>query len=320
MNILLAEDSKVYRHLIGSCLKEWGFDFVMVDDGLGAWDLLKNEDRPTLALLDWVLPGMNGIDLCRRIRERTNHQHYVYTVVLTAKNKKQDLLDAMEAGADDYLVKPFDPPELRARLLAGKRIIDLQTELIGARESLIFSATHDAMTHLSNRAEIIAFLQREMVRARREQRPVAVVLADIDHFKKVNDTLGHLSGDAVLKDVARKLTAELRAYDSVGRYGGEEFLLVLPGCDLDGVLHRAKDIRMRIAQDAVTTNKGHVKVTISMGVTIVDPAANASIEAILERADTALYCAKNNGRNRVEHSGTTAGTATYGSAFILLTN
>ena len=306
MNILLAEDSKIYRHLIGGCLKEWGFDFVTVDDGLGAWDVLEKEDRPMLALLDWVLPGVNGIDLCRRIRERASHQQYVYTVVLTAKNKKQDLLDAMEAGADDYLVKPFDPPELRVRLLAGKRIIDLQTELIGARESLIFSATHDSMTHLSNRAEIISFLEREIARGKREKRPVGVVLADIDHFKKVNDTLGHLSGDAVLKDVARKLRSDLRVYDGVGRYGGEEFLLVLPGCDLDGALHRAKEIRLQIAQDAVLTNKGHVNVTISMGVTIVDPAANSSVEAILERADTALYQAKNNGRNRVEHSGTTA--------------
>ena len=303
MRIMLAEDSKLYRHLISNCLKEWNFDFMVANDGRAASELLESSWAPTVAILDWVLPGMSGLELCQRIRSRTQNEQYVYTIVLTAKNQRQDLLEAMEAGADDYLSKPFDPPELKARLLAGRRIICLQRELIAARESLRFAATHDSMTGLLNRGEIIGFLRCELARARRERRPVGIVLADLDNFKKVNDTLGHAAGDSVIKEASRRLRAGLRIYDGVGRYGGEEFLLILPGCDLGSVFQRADAIRHALEKDPIVTPQGDLTATVSMGVTVADCENDISVEALLERADAALYRAKDNGRNRVECDG-----------------
>jgi len=225
---------------------------------------------------------------------------YVYTIVLTAKSDRSDLLAAMEAGADDFLSKPFDPAELKARILAGRRIILLQRELINARESLQFAATHDFMTGLLNRVEIISFLRREIARGRRERRPVALVLVDLDHFKRVNDTFGHSAGDAVLQEIARRFRSGLRVYDGVGRYGGEEFLLILPGCDLDAAMHRANAIRRLIEQDAIVAPQASLTATVSMGVAIANYSRDLSVEALLEKADEALYQAKSNGRNRVE--------------------
>jgi two-component system, cell cycle response regulator len=302
MRILVAEDSKVYRHLISNSLKDWDFDFVMANDGKEAWEILEGAGAPTLAILDWVLPGISGLELCQRIRTRVDNEQYVYTIVLTAKSHQQDLLAAMDAGADDFLSKPFDPPELKARLLAGRRIILLQRELITARESLRFAATHDSMTGLLNRVEIISFLRREIARGRREQRPVGIVLADLDHFKHVNDTYGHSAGDAVLQEATRRFRTGLRVYDGVGRYGGEEFLLIMPGCDLEATTQRADGIRHLIEKDTIVAPQGSVSATVSMGVTVADFAQDTSIEALLESADEALYRAKNGGRNRVECS------------------
>jgi len=307
MRILLVEDSKVYRCLITNHLKEWGFDLEIAVDGTEAWKLLQKPDAPQLVLLDWVLPGMNGIDLCKRMRERGAGE-YTYVVVLTGKGDKQDLLAAMEAGADDYLVKPFDAPELKARLLAGKRIIELQQELVAAKDSLKFAASHDFLTCLWNRSEILGFLEKELARSKREKTPVAVLMVDIDHFKQVNDLLGHLSGDAVIKEVATRLKAQLRIYDGIGRYGGEEFLLVLPGCDVEGAISRAGELVCAIAASTISLTKGgKTSVTVSIGVAVAEGGHEFSPQALLHDADQALYRAKANGRNRVEWAGANQG-------------
>jgi len=291
----------VYQHLIGGYLTEWGFDFELARDGAQAWKMLREPNAPMLALLDWVLPGIDGIEVCRNVRERGTTERYVYTILLTGKTDKNDLVRAMEAGADDYLVKPFDPPELRARLLAGKRILDLHDELALAQESLRFAAMHDFLTRLWNRAEIVSFLERELVRAKREKKPVGIVLLDVDHFKSINDSLGHRTGDLVLKELAQRLRSQLRGYDGVGRYGGEEFLLVLPGCDLGGALARTAEIQRSVAAAPFAPDLVKVSITVSMGVTIAHRGAVASA-TLLHDADLALYRAKNSGRNRIEHS------------------
>jgi PleD family two-component response regulator len=160
---------------------------VCARDGKEAWELLSRPDAPRLALLDWVLPEIDGIEICRRLRGKPSDEAYTYTILLTAKNRKEEMLEAMDAGADDFLAKPFDPSEPKARLLVGKRIVELQQELVSANNALYFAAKHDFLTGAWNRAEIVAFMERELARARRDGAPVGIVLIDVDHFKKVND-------------------------------------------------------------------------------------------------------------------------------------
>jgi two-component system cell cycle response regulator len=255
MRILLAEDSAVYRHLISGHLKEWGFDLVIAKDGAEAWNLLQQPEAPTLVLLDWVLPEIDAIELCRKIRQLAVPGGYAYVVLLTGKDGKEDLLEGMQSGADDYLVKPFEPLELKARLLAGKRILNLQRELVEARESLRMAATYDFLTRLLNRGEVVALLDRELIRGKRESRPIGIIMADIDHFKNINDSFGHSAGDAVLSEVAKRMKSDLRVYDGAGRYGGEEFLLILPGCDLATTNRRADKIRQLVSAEAIMIGK-----------------------------------------------------------------
>jgi two-component system cell cycle response regulator len=305
VKIMLVEDSAIQRRRIGRYLKEWNLDFVAIDNGADAWSVLQDPDPPSLVLLDWMLPGLDGIELCRRIRTLGANGTYIYTVMLTAKDKKHDLLTAMAAGADDYLAKPVEPSELRARIMVGKRIFELQ-------QSLKFAATHDFLTTLLNRAEILARLTQELNRNEREDKPTAIILADLDNFKEVNDSLGHAAGDCVLKEVAQRLQSDLRAYDLVGRYGGEEFLIVLPNCNLPTATRRADEIRGLVSKNAMVTTFAKVPVTISMGITVSDGAYSLTIEDLLQQADEALYHAKGTGRNcvrafsaKVEASATT---------------
>ena len=291
MKILLVEDSYIERRKLCGYLADWGLECVAVGSGTEAVKLLEAPDPPDLAVLDWLLPGLDGIDVLRRIRKLTQGT-YIYTVMLTGKSQKQDRLMAMEAGADDYLSKPVDPAELRSRIMAGKRILELQ-------QSLRFAATHDFLTGLLNRSEILATLERELARGGREGKPTTVILGDIDHFKRVNDTLGHGAGDEVLKEIARRLKLDLRPYDIVGRYGGEEFLIILPGCSLGAGARRADSIRNLVGKDRIQTPYGEVSATISMGVSETS-VRGRSVTEFLREADVSLYAAKKNGRNRVE--------------------
>jgi len=302
MKILLVEDSPVYRHVVGGYLREWGFDLQIARDAIDAWELLSLPDAPALVLLDWILPGVSGVELCRSIRNASTNERYVYTVLLTVKNGKQDLVHAMEAGADDFLVKPFAAAELKARLMAGKRILDLHEKLVLAQESFRFAATHDFLTGLWNRSEIISFLVRELDRSERDRKPVGIVLLDIDHFKAINDSLGHGGGDAVLKEIGGRLKAQLRCYDGVGRYGGDELLLVLPGCDLATTTRRAEDIRRCIADLPFFNRPGGQHVTVSMGTTVAEYPGAMDSETLLHNADLALYRAKGKGRNCIDQT------------------
>jgi diguanylate cyclase (GGDEF)-like protein len=223
----------------------------------------------------------------------------VYVLLLTARTEKEDLVLAMEAGADDYLTKPFEPQELQVRLRAGRRIVDLQGELIQAREELRHQATHDALTGLWNRSAILDALEREIARALREGKPIGVIMADLDHFKRINDVHGHPAGDEVLREASRRMTAAIRPYDSLGRYGGEEFLAVMPGCDETCSVRAAERLRAALADRSVSLEGEKISVTLSLGIAAVSDPNLAEADRLIKAADEALYRAKESGRNRV---------------------
>jgi len=300
MRILIADDSIVSRHLLEATLRKWSYDVVVACDGTEAWNVLQGENTPRVAILDWVMPGLTGPEVCKRVREHTRNKdlNYTYIILLSSKSQREDLIEGMESGADDYLTKPFDQHELKVRLRAGTRIIDLQRELVAAREELRDQATKDFLTRIWNRSSILDILQRELVRAAREQRSVGVVLADLDHFKSVNDTYGHFAGDAVLREFTRRMTGAMRSYDAIGRYGGEEFLIVLPGCDDACTSGQAERMRAALSCEPMLINEVHHVVTSSFGATTWKPDSGVSADTLIHIADDALYLAKNQGRNR----------------------
>ena len=300
MRILIADDSLVSRHLLEATLRKWNYDVQVACDGEEAWEILRGEDPPRIAILDWVMPGVSGLELCKRVRERARNGelNYTYIVLLTSKSQREDLIEGMEAGADDYLTKPFDQHELKVRLRAGSRVIDLQRELVAAREELREQATKDFLTRIWNRSSILDILQRELIRSARERRPLGVVLADLDHFKHVNDTYGHFAGDAVLCEFTRRMQSAMRSYDALGRYGGEEFLVVLPGCDELCTSNQAERMRQAVIAEPMRFDDGAHRLTASFGASCFRPGMNLTAEALIRTADDALYEAKRQGRNR----------------------
>jgi diguanylate cyclase (GGDEF)-like protein len=299
VKILIADDSVVSRHLLEATLRKWGYDVLVACDGAEALELLQRQDAPSLIILDWMMPGMTGVEVCRRIRQRDN-EPYTYILLLTSKSQKEDLIEGMEAGADDYITKPFDQNELQVRLRAGTRLVDLQSQLLKAREELREQATRDSLTRLWNRSSILRELDRELARLARESRPLGVVIVDLDHFKDINDTYGHLAGDAVLREAARRMQSSIRQYDSIGRYGGEEFLILFPGCSETDCFAQAERLRKQLAAAEMAVNGIPLRVTASFGVTAALPSAGSTQEGLIRKADEALYQAKNAGRNRVE--------------------
>jgi diguanylate cyclase (GGDEF)-like protein len=291
MRVLIAEDEEIGLFTLQSTLTKAGYDVVAARDGREAWEILQRHDTPQLAILDWMMPGLDGLELCRRVREARTGP-YVYILMLTGKARKEDIIAGMQAGADDYLAKPFDADELRVRVRAGERIVVLQ-------EALRVQATQDALTGAMNRGAIFEVLKRELAQSARTAAPVGVVIADLDHFKQINDTHGHPAGDAVLREAAARLKGVLRAYDALGRYGGEEFLLVLPSCTMEHAAEVAERARRAMADTPAMTGGGVVSITASFGVA-AGGGASLDLDAVIRAADEALYRAKRGGRNRVE--------------------
>ena len=297
--VLAAEDNPVFQTMLRTMLTKWGYDVTMARDGTEAWEILQRDDAPRLALLDWMMPGMDGVELCRAVRA-SSREPYIYILLLTARTESHYLVEGMDAGADDYLTKPINSHELRVRLRAGMRILRLQEELVQAREALRDQAMHDGLTGLLNRGSILESLQTTLARASRERGPVSVLMIDLDRFKQTNDTYGHVTGDAVLREAARRMKAAVRRYDSVGRCGGEEFLIVLPGCTVDAAVAQAERVRDAIGGEPFAAGPHTLSVTCSIGVGGRTLPCESDTDALVREADAALYLAKGRGRNRVE--------------------
>ena len=291
MKVLIADDERATQRVLETLLEKHGYEVVLARNGEEALAILEREDAPDLVILDWLMPDVDGIEICRRVRE-WNKERYSYIIMLTAKTAKEDFVLGLDAGMDDYLSKPFHPDELRARVRVGERMLALQ-------EQLRIQATRDHLTGILNRGTVIEIAQRELAQAARKGEYTALVLGDIDSFKQVNDTHGHLAGDALLCEIAKRLAGRLRVYDVLGRYGGEEFLILLPGCDGATAGKVAEDLRGAVASAPVSTEAGELSITMSFGFAAVRPTASTKWEDLVRAADDALYRAKRAGRNRV---------------------
>ena len=296
-NVLIAEDDAMFRRILQSWLSGWGFQTQFASDGEQAWQMLQQEQAPQLLILDWMMPGVDGLQLCRRIR-RQQDAIYRYILLVTSRDDKGDMVGGLDAGADDYLTKPFDKSELRARLAVGSRILALQRDLIAAREELRFQANHDPLTSAWNRGALLQIFQRELQRGARENSSTALLILDADHFKTVNDTHGHLAGDQVLKELVSRISGAVRPYDIVGRYGGEEFLVILPKCSAENALETAERIRVAVASRPFQIEGAAIELTVSVGATAAQSGITREID-LLATADAALYNAKAAGRNCV---------------------
>lgn len=297
MKILIAEDDSTSRITLLAIVSEWGYEPIPAADGAQVLSLMQADDAPRLLLLDWKIPEVNGLDLCKKIREEDS-SNPPYIILLTARSDTEDVVTGLKIGANDYMSKPFNNAELKARLEVGKRMLGLQDELNRAKEAMAFQANFDELTELMNRRAVMKAMANEIARSKRNSQPLYICMCDIDHFKKINDTHGHLAGDAVLKEIAQRFNNSLRPYDLCGRYGGEEFLIILNSKEhhIHDVFER---IRQAISDEPFIYEETALNITISCGVTRYNPPSDVrNTTQILIDADTALYEAKNNGRNR----------------------
>jgi diguanylate cyclase (GGDEF)-like protein len=297
MRILIGDDSLTHRVMLEAIVRRWGYEAVLAEDGQQAWELLSAPEAPRLVLLDWEMPGLDGLEVCRRVRARQD-QDPPYILLLTARQETADIVAGLDAGANDYISKPFENTELHARLRVGARMLDLQRELISAREALEFQANHDALTGLMNRGAVMRAMEQAMQAAGQGGQTLQIGLIDVDHFKQINDSHGHPAGDAVLQAVSRRIESVLRAGDLVGRYGGEEFLLLVNG-EVDEAPAFCERLRGVIADQPFVEGRVALRVTVSGGFVPLTPSDRRGTSELLAAADDLLYRAKAAGRNRI---------------------
>ncbi len=310
IRVLVAEDTESQRLVLMKQVRALGFEAYAAIDGDDAIAKLE-QYRPHIVLTDWFMPGLDGIEVCR-IARATKRGRLLYIIMLTAHGDDDRLVEAFEAGADDYLNKPVNVRELHARLRAGKRIVALQTELrrnadnlralnadLTAANRRLYEVAHlDSLTGLPNRRLMVERLQQEWAAYKRRLIPLSLILLDIDHFKLVNDMHGHDSGDTVLTRIAQILRQEIRAEDTVARMGGEEFLVLSPNTNGSAALDLAERMRIRVAAEVFSGAGRSWSVTASFGVGVAEQEMS-DWGAVFKRADRALYQAKAEGRNRV---------------------
>jgi len=293
MKILIAEDDFISCKALENNLKEWGYEVVSARDGNEAWDLARANDI-RLAILDWNMPGIDGIELSHKIRNEYQKEDskYIYIILLTGRGGQDDIIQGLSTGADDYITKPYSFVELKYRVQNGERIIKNEDKRIRL-------ASLDNLTKLWNRNKIFDFLEIELKRGERENTPTGVVMIDIDHFKRINDRYGHLIGDEVLVEVADRLKNAIRPYDRIGRYGGDEILVVLPSCGNKEAKNIAKRLYDSVANEKIPTEVGSLKINISIGCVSNEKYLQVSKMELIQASDTAMLSAKKKGRDKI---------------------
>lgn len=292
MDVLLVDDDPITRLAVCAALEEWGFMPVVAEDGHQALKHLAEKHPPHLLIIDWSMPGMTGPELCTTIRQRSDGQFF-YILMLTGKEGSEAIVEAMEAGADDFVSKPFDHRVLKVRIAAGSRIVRLE-------QTLNQLASRDALTQCWNRRMIDELLQNSILESRRKNSNLSLMVLDIDHFKKINDSYGHSIGDIALKHLVSVLNNNLREYDQVGRYGGEEFVVVLPNTGIEEAWGIAERVRSAVQfQPAFINRDLSIPLTISIGLAQCHHDEKEDPHHLFQRADEALYNAKAAGRNRI---------------------
>ncbi|MDD2366537.1 MAG: diguanylate cyclase [Desulfuromonadaceae bacterium] len=301
MKILLAEDDKISRRLLERVFSGYGYDVVSASDGDEAWRILEEPEHPHLLVLDWMMPGVTGVEIVKRLRERPDGHTY-YAIILTSLDTPDDLAYALDGGADEFVSKPYHADALRARANVGRRIVSLHHTLSEkirllqeANATISHLAATDELTTLYNRRYFNENLTKSISAAKRYKFPLSLVMVDIDKFKAVNDTYGHSSGDTVLKAFADILRSLARTEDVSARWGGEEFIILLTHTARDGAAVMAERVRSKMASECLRVTS--IPVTVSLGV--VEWGDGEDPELLIKRADKALYRAKDEGRNRV---------------------
>jgi len=291
LKVLIAEDNIILSRSLARNISNWGYEVVTARNGSEAWNTILKENI-RLAILDWMMPGIDGLTLCKKIRMDLpkNKSKYIYIILLTGKNQQEDIIEGLSSGADDYMIKPANLLELKVRLTNGSRIINLEDKSLQL-------ATTDSLTNVWNRRKIFEFFEDELDRGAREHISIGAIMIDIDNFKQINDNFGHSVGDKVLSEIAYRLKHSLRRYDKIGRYGGDEMLIILPNCDRDNVTIITERLRQTICNRKIKTTAGDLDLTISLGGASTQHLDEISLNKMLENSDKALYQAKRNGRN-----------------------
>lgn len=299
MNVLIAEDDVVTRHLLETLLSRWGYKIVSAEDGSRALELLPSLPIPTLVLLDWMMPGVTGTDVCRSIRKRYSPQD-AYVIMLTALNQAEDVIEGLEAGVDDYLCKPMTPFELRARLQIGARILSIEGELIGTRKKLAYEIDHDEATGVLNRNSILNVLARNIEQSFQQNFPLAIALVRIDSryarslSLEIESAVMGGAADSMI-GAAQSAIRCVRAYDAFGRFGDDSFLAIFPGVGEEAAINLAMRLLAGLNQQTSL-----VPVAANIGIAAVNGASGANVDSLIHAAERALRTAVQRGPNRIE--------------------
>lgn len=300
MDVLVADDERISRVVIERTLKEEGYNVRSCKNGLEAYNLIK-ENIFRIAVIDWVMPEMDGITLCKKIR-KLKSQRYIYVIIITSKSKKQDIVKALDAGADDYISKPFNRDEFLSRIKVGVRLIETHDKLIKSQRELIKLVREDSLTTLLNRRAFLDESLNDIERAVREQSNVSAIIIDLDNFKSINEKYTNQTGDKLLYEIARRLKNSCRPYDKLGRYAGEEFIVLLPNTEIDQASKIAKRIRSAIKDKPFLMDGSQIQLTACLGVSMLMPKSkmkDSQLDELIKKTEVALNRAKQQGSNKI---------------------